>query len=216
MAQLLLLLLLLWADFTVGDVHKRIIGGQTCRHDERRYHVQLRGHNPLTNELTLCGGSLINDQWILTASHCWPRENGWNMFAHLNVHPGPEEVVPIPGNNLIPFTENFLEHDIMLVRLPDLDPQLALTLATIRLPDCVAVSILARPSHPEVNQFRLQAKAPLGHFLMEQEGDSGGGVVYRDQIYGVISSGGCRALEEPIRFMNVCKYKEWIQHTARL
>uniref|UniRef100_A0A667WPW4 trypsin n=1 Tax=Myripristis murdjan TaxID=586833 RepID=A0A667WPW4_9TELE len=66
-------------NFTVGDVHKRIIGGRPCRPDERLYHVQLRGffQNSTYTEETLCGGSLISDQWILTASHCWPSEPGW-------------------------------------------------------------------------------------------------------------------------------------------
>ncbi|XP_029911133.1 trypsin-like [Myripristis murdjan] len=142
MAQLLLLLLLLWADFTVGDVHKRIIGGQPCPQDERRYHVLLRGDffNGTHRGGNFCGGSLINDQWILTAAHCRTR----------------------------------------------MRPRLA----------------------PWQNQHLFCGQTPG---VDACRGDSGSGVVHRGQIYGVMSSTGCRALEEPIVFMNLCRYKEWIR-----
>ncbi|XP_029911161.1 anionic trypsin-2-like [Myripristis murdjan] len=119
MAQLLLLLLLLWADFTVGDVHKRIIGGQPCQPDERQYHVLLRARDTLNNDVDFCGGSLISDQWILTASHCWYSEPGWTMRANLTVHPGPGLDVPLQNDpqHRIPFIDNQGQHDIMLLRL---------------------------------------------------------------------------------------------------
>lgn len=46
------------------------------------------------------------------------------------------------------------------------------------------------------------------------QGDSGGGVVYKEMIYGVHSSSGVIACAQEARFMDVCKYKDWIKKTA--
>ncbi|XP_034437701.1 anionic trypsin-like [Hippoglossus hippoglossus] len=67
MARLTTLLVAMWLGVTVStvvDLEKRIIGGQECGPNERLYHVQLK------DSAGSCGGSLISDQWILTAAHC--------------------------------------------------------------------------------------------------------------------------------------------------
>ncbi|XP_034044221.1 trypsin I-P1-like [Thalassophryne amazonica] len=48
-------------------------------------------------------------------------------------------------------------------------------------------------------------------------GDSGGGVIFNNMIYGVISSVGIPACTYPVEFMNVCHpaYFRWIQNTIR-
>uniref|UniRef100_A0A667WG34 Peptidase S1 domain-containing protein n=1 Tax=Myripristis murdjan TaxID=586833 RepID=A0A667WG34_9TELE len=245
MAQLLLLLLLLWADFTVGDVHKRIIGGQPCHPDERKYHVLLRGDN--RTHMNFCGGSLISNQWILTASHCWPP--GWTMRANLTVHPGPGLDVPLQNDpqHRIPFIDNQGQHDIMLLRLttPVNNPHtipvpacndananltlflcfsLGIALQPVRDLQCANVSVVHCVHFGDLradgqilfqNQHYFCGRAPG---VDTCGGDSGGGVVYRGQIYGVISGSGCRAHAHPIRFMNVCNstYREWIRDTAHV
>ncbi|CAI5686358.1 unnamed protein product [Oreochromis niloticus] len=43
-----------------------------------------------------------------------------------------------------------------------------------------------------------------------RHGDSGGGVIYNNMIYGVISGGGKRVCTEPVVTVNVCPYMNWI------
>uniref|UniRef100_A0A087Y1C5 Peptidase S1 domain-containing protein n=1 Tax=Poecilia formosa TaxID=48698 RepID=A0A087Y1C5_POEFO len=95
---------------------KRIIGGHDCADTERHYHVQLKMTNG--QKTTICGGSLINHKWILTAYTCWKSEMGWINVALLKVHPrtGTTMTVRVLDAPVVYAPENW-KHDIMLVRL---------------------------------------------------------------------------------------------------
>ncbi|KAI3352546.1 hypothetical protein L3Q82_005490 [Scortum barcoo] len=195
---------------TVVDLQKRITGGQTCGNDERLYHVQITD----ANNNFICGGSLISDQWILTAAHCWM----WGLNVVLGVHPGPGQSVKIEAPPVMFGYKQNRIHDIMLLKLPKplskINPALT-NIQPVSLPDCGRKprtgDIVQIAGHAATNQHIWSQVGVTGSVrgTTKGQGDSGGGVVYNGKIYGVITDGGPNVfLMSSVLIYNVKNNKE--------
>ncbi|XP_069853441.1 trypsin-4 [Dipodomys merriami] len=111
-ALLILVLVGAAAAFPLDDDDK-IVGGYTCAPNSVPYQVSLNsGYH-------FCGGSLINDQWVVSAAHCYKSRIQVRLGEHnINVQEGSEQIVSAakairhPGYN-----SRNLDNDIMLIKL---------------------------------------------------------------------------------------------------
>uniref|UniRef100_A0A8C6XNS2 Peptidase S1 domain-containing protein n=1 Tax=Naja naja TaxID=35670 RepID=A0A8C6XNS2_NAJNA len=105
------------------DEDDKIVGGYTCRRNSVPYQVSLNiGYH-------ICGGSLIHDQWVLSAAHCfksWPQ--GWDSKIPAmgfttwllggGGHEGDEQIIRAEKIIVHPsYNSWLLDHDIMLIKL---------------------------------------------------------------------------------------------------
>ncbi|XP_050003924.1 anionic trypsin-2 isoform X1 [Alexandromys fortis] len=147
MSALLILALLGAAVAFPVDDDDKIVGGYTCQKNSVPYQVSLNtGYH-------LCGGSLINDQWVVSAAHCYKSVTEEKSLARLssnsriqvrlgehniNILEGDEQFITAAKIIKHPdFVRKTLNNDIMLIKLSS-PVALNARVATVSLPTSCA------------------------------------------------------------------------------
>uniref|UniRef100_A0A182YI48 Uncharacterized protein n=1 Tax=Anopheles stephensi TaxID=30069 RepID=A0A182YI48_ANOST len=120
------------ARSTTRELMAKIVNGQTALLGQFPWQVSIRA--ALGRSVTVCGGSLIDAQWVLTAAHC---ANDYTVFQiglgsiHLNMaRLTMSTVTKFVHPEFDPWK---LTNDVALIRLPSLVPY-SIEIYPIKLP----------------------------------------------------------------------------------
>ncbi|GAB1290731.1 Pancreatic trypsin [Apodemus speciosus] len=205
------------------DDDDKIVGGYTCQENSVPYQVSLNsGYH-------FCGGSLINNQWVVSAAHCYKSRIQVRLGEHnINVVEGNEQFVDAAKIIKHPsFNSRTLNNDIMLIKLFPLCTQCLIsgwgnTLSFgVNNPDllqCLNAPVLPQAdceaSYPGQITNNMICVGFLEGGKDSCQGDSGGPVVCNGQLQGIVSWGyGCALKDSPGVYTKVCNYVDWIQNT---
>ncbi|KAM8979270.1 trypsin-like [Sarcophilus harrisii] len=98
--------------FSTDDDDDKIVGGYTCE-NSLPYQVSLNSGKHF------CGGSLINEQWVVSAAHCYKSRMQVRLGEHnIEVLEGNEQFIDAEKIILHPnYNSPNLNNDIMLIKL---------------------------------------------------------------------------------------------------
>ncbi|XP_003791605.1 trypsin-like [Otolemur garnettii] len=121
--------------FPTNDDDDKIVGGYTCQENSVPYQVSLNsGYH-------FCGGSLISDQWVVSAAHCYKSRIQVRLGEHnIEVLEGNEQfinaakIITHPGYN-----SATMDNDIMLIKLSS-KAKINSRVSTIALPKSCAAA----------------------------------------------------------------------------
>nr|XP_020746705.1 anionic trypsin-like [Odocoileus virginianus texanus] len=218
-----------------SDDDDKIVGGYTCAENSVPYQVSLNaGYH-------FCGGSLISDQWVVSAAHCYQhRFDPWVGKISWRKAWQPTQVF-LPGGS---HGQRSLAGYLIKLSTPAV---INARVSTLALPSACAPAgteclisgwgntLSSGVNYPELLQC---LEAPLlSHADCEAsypgqitnnmvcagfleggkdscQGDSGGPVACNGQLQGIVSWGyGCAQKGKPGVYTKVCNYVDWIQET---
>eukprot|EP00091_Calanus_sinicus_P024521 TRINITY_DN884_c0_g1_i6.p1 TRINITY_DN884_c0_g1~~TRINITY_DN884_c0_g1_i6.p1 ORF type:complete len:329 (+),score=120.54 TRINITY_DN884_c0_g1_i6:156-1142(+) len=168
----------------------RIVGGHEAAENEWPWQVAL-----FIDDAWFCGGSIISDEYIMTAAHCADGASYFNILAgahdvRASSEPHRVEITSYEGFTHPAWDPNTLENDIALVRLPE----------KIEFNDYIRPACLP-PAEDESNGYVGELTTPVG---WGKNADSAGGITPKlqmvedlpvidnptcDQTYGIIYDG---------------------------
>lgn len=112
-----------WARVTTNDVTSRIINGEGAARGQFPFYALVRSRLIDTRE-GLCGGSLLGEQWVVTAGHCVSGGTHDLFYVHLgalkrlNISETGHQVVIAREAFLHPkYNSQFMSFDIALLKL---------------------------------------------------------------------------------------------------
>uniref|UniRef100_A0A8C3HMI6 Peptidase S1 domain-containing protein n=1 Tax=Chrysemys picta bellii TaxID=8478 RepID=A0A8C3HMI6_CHRPI len=210
----------------------KIIGGYECSPHSQPWQVYFT----YGSGYRWCGGSLINEWWIVSAAHCYKKtsSNGCNqhtLVAHLGEHDtsadeGTEQHIQVAKAIQFPqYSQRTMNHDIMLVKLAQparfeclVSGWGNLLTSGVQYPDalqCLNVPILSDSACHAAYPGRITTNMFCAGYVEggkdSCQGDSGGPVVYNGELTGVVSWGiGCAQKNYPGVYTTVCNYVSWI------
>jgi len=169
---------------------EKIVGGHEAGENQWPWQVAL-----FIDDAWFCGGSLISDEYVMTAAHCADGASYFNILAgahdvRASSEPHRVEITSYEGFTHPNWDPNTLENDIALVRLPE----------KIEFNDYIRPACLP-PAEDESNGYVGQLTTPVG---WGKNADSAGGITPKlqmvedlpvidnptcDQTYGIIYDG---------------------------
>uniref|UniRef100_A0A671WI81 trypsin n=1 Tax=Sparus aurata TaxID=8175 RepID=A0A671WI81_SPAAU len=221
----LVFVLLVGAAFALDD--DKIVGGYECQAHSQPHQVSLNsGYH-------FCGGSLVNENWVVSAAHCYKSRVEVRLGEHdIYMNEGTEQFIRSSRVIRHPKYSSYnINNDIMLIKLTcgsahqvcprwhhvqslwlgqhhELGDQLqCLDLPILSTSDC-------ENSYPGMITDAMFCAGYLEGGKDSCQGDSGGPVVCNGELQGVVSWGyGCAERDHPGVYAKVCLFNDWLETT---
>uniref|UniRef100_A0A8C4GRX2 trypsin n=1 Tax=Dicentrarchus labrax TaxID=13489 RepID=A0A8C4GRX2_DICLA len=221
----LVFVLLIGAAFATED--DKIVGGVECTPYSQPHQVSLNsGYH-------FCGGSLVNENWVVSAAHCYKSRVEVRLGEHnIRVTENTEQFISSSRVIRHPRYSSYnIDNDIMLIKLTrgsahqlcsrwhhvhslwmgqhhELQNKLqCLNIPILSFKDC-------DNSYPGMITDAMFCAGYLEGGKDSCQGDSGGPVVCNGELQGVVSWGyGCAERDHPGVYAKVCIFNDWLEST---
>uniref|UniRef100_A0A674D867 trypsin n=1 Tax=Salmo trutta TaxID=8032 RepID=A0A674D867_SALTR len=214
----LVFVLLIGAAFATED--DKIVGGYECKAYSQPHQVSLNsGYH-------FCGGSLVNENWVVSAAHCYQSRVEVRLGEHnIQVTEGSEQFISSSRVIRHPNYSSYnIDNDIMLIKLTCCSAhQLCPRWHHVYPADknklqCLNIPILSysdcNNSYPGMITNAMFCAGYLEGGKDSCQGDSGGPVVCNGELQGVVSWGyGCAEPGNPGVYAKVCIFNDWLTST---
>uniref|UniRef100_A0A674D833 trypsin n=1 Tax=Salmo trutta TaxID=8032 RepID=A0A674D833_SALTR len=221
----LVFVLLIGAAFATED--DKIVGGYECKAYSQPHQVSLNsGYH-------FCGGSLVNENWVVSAAHCYKSRVEVRLGEHnIQVTEGSEQFISSSRVIRHPNYSSYnIDNDIMLIKLTccsahQLCPRwhhvyrlwMGQHHEFYNKLQCLNIPILSysdcNNSYPGMITNAMFCAGYLEGGKDSCQGDSGGPVVCNGELQGVVSWGyGCAEPGNPGVYAKVCIFNDWLTST---